>query len=325
MCVKVRPGTAGSVIAMAQTLAGKRVFLTGAASGIGRATALRLAAEGAELFLTDINADGLAQTVADARALGAQVAESRALDIADYDEVADFAAHIHARHPSMDMVMNVAGVSTWGTVDQLTHEHWTSMISVNLMGPIHVIETFVPTMLAAGRGGQLVNVSSAAGLVALPWHSAYSASKYGLLGLSEVLRFDLARHGIGVSVVVPGAVKTPLVHSAHIAGVDRDHPRVSRLVDLFHGHAISPEKVADKMLAGVAKNRFLIYTSHDIRALYLLKRAAWWPYSAAMLRANVVLTRALRPTGVAPAPNAHRAAGSGGPIRTDQGPAAPQR
>ena len=92
------------------------------------------------------------------------------------------------------------------------------------MGPIHVIETFVPPMVAAGRGGHLVNVSSAAGLVALPWHAAYSASKYGLRGLSEVLRFDLARHRIGVSVVVPGAVKTPLVKTVEIAGVDREDP-----------------------------------------------------------------------------------------------------
>jgi NAD(P)-dependent dehydrogenase (short-subunit alcohol dehydrogenase family) len=278
-----------------QTFAGKRVFLTGAASGIGRATALRLAAEGAELYLTDINAEGLAQTVADVRALGARVPEHRALDIADYHEVAHFAADIHTRHPSMDLVMNIAGVSAWGTVEQLTHQHWESMISVNLMGPIHVIETFVPHMVAAGRGGQLVNVSSAAGLVALPWHSAYSASKYGLRGLSEVLRFDLARHRIGVSVVVPGAVKTPLVDSVHIAGVDRDHPQVQRWVEWFSGHAVSPEKVADKILTGVQKNRFLIYTSADIRALYLLKRTMWWPYSLAMQRVNVVFTRALRP------------------------------
>ena len=82
-----------------------------------------------------------------------------------------------------------------------------------------------PPMVAAGRGGHLVNVSSAAGLVALPWHAAYSASKYGLRGLSEVLRFDLARHRIGVSVVVPGAVKTPLVQTVQIAGVDRDDPQ----------------------------------------------------------------------------------------------------
>ena len=155
---------------MAQTFAGKRVFLTGAASGIGRATALKLAAEGAELYLTDRDAAGLETTVSDVRALGGTVAEHRALDIADYDEVARFGADIHTSHRSMDIVMNIAGVSAWGTVEQLTHKQWSSMVSINLMGPIHVIETFLPPMVAAGRGGHLVNVSSAAGLVALPWH-----------------------------------------------------------------------------------------------------------------------------------------------------------
>jgi NAD(P)-dependent dehydrogenase (short-subunit alcohol dehydrogenase family) len=280
---------------MAQEFAGKRCFLTGAASGIGRATALKLAAQGAELYLTDRNAEGLARTVDDARALGAQVPAHRALDVSNYDEVAAFAADIHSAHPAMDVVMNIAGVSAWGTVSHLTHRHWESMVSINLMGPIHVIETFVPPMVLAGNGGHLVNVSSAAGLIALPWHAAYSASKYGLRGLSEVLRFDLARHRIGVSVVVPGAVKTPLVQSVEIAGVDRDHPQVSKWVDRFSGHAISPEAVADKILRGVVRNRYLIYTSGDIRALYAFKRFAWWPYSVAMRRVNVIFTRALRP------------------------------
>jgi NAD(P)-dependent dehydrogenase (short-subunit alcohol dehydrogenase family) len=219
----------------------------------------------------------------------------RALDVSNYDEVAAFAADIHARHPSMDVVMNIAGVSAWGTVDQLTHQQWSSMVSINLMGPIHVIESFLPPMVAAGRGGHLVNVSSAAGLVAFPWHSAYSASKFGLRGLSEVLRFDLARHRIGVSVVVPGAVNTPLVQTVEIAGVDREHPRVAKWVDRFTGHAVSPEKVADQILAGVRKNRYLIYTSNDIRALYMFKRTMWWPYTVAMRRANVVFTRIMRP------------------------------
>ncbi|GAA2811393.1 SDR family oxidoreductase [Mycolicibacterium pallens] len=288
---------------MADGFAGKRVFITGAASGIGRATALRLAREGAELYLTDVNAEGLEQTVADARALGAEVPEHRALDISDYDAVAGFAADIHTRHPAMDIVMNIAGISAWGTVDQLTHRHWRSMIEVNLMGPIHVIETLLPPIVAAGRGGQLVNVSSAAGLVALPWHAAYSASKYGLRGLSEVLRFDLARHDIGVSLVVPGAVDTPLVQTVQIAGVDRDHPKVQKWVKRFGGHAVSPEKVADAILAGVTKNRFLIYTSPDIRALYAFKRLAWWPYSVAMTRVNVFFTRVLRPRGAVSRPD----------------------
>ena len=282
---------------MAQkTFAGKRCFITGAASGIGRATALRLAGHGAELYLTDRNADGLAQTVADARALGAHVAEYRALDVANYDDVASFADEIHAKHPSMDIVMNIAGVSAWGTVDRLTHEQWDKMIAINLMGPIHVIENFVPPMVAARQGGHLVNVSSAAGLIGLPWHAAYSASKFGLRGLSEVLRFDLARNRIGVSVVVPGAVKTPLVNTVEIAGVDRDDPAVIRWVDRFAGHAVSPEKAAEKILSGVVKNRYLIYTSVDIRALYAFKRVAWWPYSVAMRHVNTLFARALRPS-----------------------------
>ncbi|KQH79665.1 short-chain dehydrogenase [Mycobacterium gordonae] len=275
--------------------AGKRCFVTGAASGIGRATALRLAAHGAELYLTDRDGDGLAQTVADARALGAQVPAHRVLDISKYDEVAAFAADIHAGHSSMDVVLNIAGVSAWGTVDRLSHEQWNKMISINLMGPIHVIESFVPQMIAARRGGHVVNVSSAAGIVALPWHAAYSASKYGLRGLSEVLRFDLARHRIAVSVVVPGAVKTPLVNTVEIAGVDREDPKVARWVDRFSGHAVSPERAAEKILAGVAKKRYLIYTSQDIRALYAFKRLAWWPYSVAMRQVNTIFTRALRP------------------------------
>ncbi len=280
--------------------AGKRCLLTGAASGIGRATALKLATEGAELFLTDRNADGLAETVADARALGATVSADRVLDISDYDAVTAFAAEVHdvigGATPALDVVMNIAGVSAWGTVSHLTHRHWESMISVNLMGPIHVIENFLPPMVLAGNGGHLVNVSSAAGVVALPWHAAYSASKYGLRGLSEVLRFDLARHGIGVSVVVPGAVRTPLVQAAEIAGVDREHPQVRKWVDRFNGHAVAPERVADKILVGVRRNRYLIYTSADIRALYAFKRLAWWPYSVAMRRVNVIFTRVLRPS-----------------------------
>ncbi|WP_343708367.1 SDR family oxidoreductase [Mycobacterium sp.] len=275
--------------------AGKRCLVTGAASGIGRATALRLAADGAQLYLTDRNADGLQLTVADARALGARVPGHRVLDVADRDAVAAFAADVHAAHPSMDVVMNIAGVSAWGTVDRLTHEQWDTMIAVNLMGPIHVIEAFVPPMVAAGRGGRLVNVSSAAGLVALPWHAAYSASKYGLRGLSEVLRFDLARHRIGVSVVVPGAVRTPLIDTVEIAGVDRADPRVARWVNRFSGHAVSPERAAEKIVAGVARNRYLIYTSADIRALYAFKRLAWWPYSLAMHGVNMAFMRALRP------------------------------
>ena len=154
------------------------------------------------------------------------------------------------------------------------------MVDVNPMGPIHVIETFVPPMVAARRGGRLVNVSSAAGLVALPWHAAYSASKYGLRGVSEVLRFDLARHRIGVCLVVP-ARSTPRwcrpCRSPESTGGPRC-PALGQTVQRPRG--LSPDAAVEKILAGVAKNRFLIYTSGDIRALYAFKRFAWLPCTA---------------------------------------------
>src|ERR1044071_1009265 len=144
-----------------KTLRDKRCFLTGAASGIGRATALAAAADGAILFLTDVNGPRLDATVDAVRAAGGRVAACRALDVSDYDAVRGFAREIHEGFGNMDVVMNIAGISVWGSVESLEHQHWRKVMEVNLMGPIHVIESFVPEMIRAGRGGHLVNVSSA--------------------------------------------------------------------------------------------------------------------------------------------------------------------
>jgi short-subunit dehydrogenase len=127
-------------------------------------------------------------------------------------------------------------------------------------------------MIAAGRGGHIVNVSSAAGLFGLAWHAPYSATKFGLRGVSEVLRFDLRRHGIGVSLVCPGAVRTPIVGAVEIAGIDRDDPALRPEVERFMRHAVSPERAAEAILAGVERNRYLVFTSRDIRVLHWLQR-----------------------------------------------------
>ncbi|MBF6081905.1 SDR family oxidoreductase [Nocardia cyriacigeorgica] len=273
------------------TVQGAKTVITGAASGIGRATALAAAAQGAELVLTDIDAAGLAATVADIERDGGKVLVATPLDITDHEAVAAFGADVHDRFGSVDVVMNVAGTSVWGTVDHLEHRHWQRMVDVNLMGPIHVIETFVPEMVRAGRGGALVNVSSAAGLLALPWHAAYSASKYGLRGLSEVLRFELAQHGISVHLVAPGAVNTPLVQSFELVGVDKEDPRVRKLVKRFTSHAVAPEKVASAILRGIERNRFIVYTSFDIRFGYWWKRKFAFPYELLMRAGNVQFSR----------------------------------
>lgn len=271
-------------------LSGKKTLITGAASGIGRATALAAARKGARLVLTDVNADGLEATVEEVRSGGGVVEFAQALDISDFDAVTGFAKQVHEQLDSLDVVMNIAGVSTWGTVENLEHRHWKRMVDVNLMGPIHVIENFVPPMIEAKRGGALVNVSSAAGLMAFPWHAAYSASKYGLRGVSEVLRFDLERHGIRVHLVVPGAVDTPLVQTVDVVGVDRDDPRIQAWIGRFRRHAKSAEEVANSILRGVEKGTFLIHTQFDIRFGYWWSRKFAWPYEFVMRRANDLFT-----------------------------------
>ncbi|MGB3170900.1 MAG: SDR family oxidoreductase [Rhodococcus sp. (in: high G+C Gram-positive bacteria)] len=273
------------------SLRGKKTFITGAGSGIGRATALLAAQAGAELYLTDINEVGLAETVAQA---GSAVSMSSAFDVSDYDAVTAFAAEVHEATGSLDIVMNVAGISAWGTVENLEHRHWKSMIDVNLMGPIHVMENFLPPMVRAGRGGHLVNVSSAAGLIPLPWHAAYSASKYGLRGASEVLRYDLKRHGIGVSLVVPGGVRTGLVDTLEIAGVERDDPRVQKLQHRFEKRAVEPSTVAKAILEGIEKNRYLVYSSNDIRFGYWWARKFAPPYEFVLQKANDQFSKLLK-------------------------------
>ncbi len=267
-------------------LRGKRCFITGAASGIGRATALAASRRGADLYLTDRAAESLVETAEAVRAAGGRVSYTHAADIADHAAVTAMAAEVHAAHGSMDVVMNVAGISIWGSIDRLDHDHWRRAVEIDLMGPISVLESFVPPMIEAGRGGHVVNVSSAAGLFGLPWHAPYSAAKFGLRGVSEVLRFDLRPHGIGVSLVCPGGVKTPLVGTVEIVGVDRADPEVEKLIGRFERHAVSPEHVAGKILAGVEKNRYLVFTSRDIHLLFWLQR--WVPpaYEAIMRVAN---------------------------------------
>jgi len=263
----------------------RKCLLTGAASGIGKATAVELAAKGAALFLTDINVKGLQQTVDFVKAQSGKVSAYKAFNVADFEQVKLFAEAIHAQHGAMDMVMNIAGISAWGAVDKMQHEEWNSIIDINLKGPIHIIETFVPEMMRQ-RKGHIVNVSSAAGLFGLPWHGAYSASKYGLRGLSDVLRHDLKRHNIRVHLVCPGAVDTGLVHTIKISGAEISDEKMQALKSRFQKHAVSPEQAAKKILKGIEKNDYLIFTSFDIRFGYWAQRKFTFLYEIVMQKMN---------------------------------------
>ncbi|EFQ83260.1 oxidoreductase, short chain dehydrogenase/reductase family protein [Aeromicrobium marinum DSM 15272] len=270
---------------------GAVTLVTGAASGIGRAAAVQAADRGARLVLTDVQAAALDE-VADR--LGPAVLHHAALDVADAEAVQALADHVHTLVPAVDVVMNVAGISTWGRIEDLELRHWRRTVEVDLMGPIHVMHSFVPPMVRGGRGGHLVNVSSAAGLFGLPLHAPYSAAKFGLRGISEVLRFDLEGHDIGVTLVCPGAVATPLVGTVDIVGVDRSDPRVAATVERFERHAVSPERAAAAMLRAVEKGRHLAFTSPDVRFGWYGQRYVPFGYDLVMRLANRRIRTVLR-------------------------------
>uniref|UniRef100_UPI0025F47F98 SDR family oxidoreductase n=1 Tax=uncultured Corynebacterium sp. TaxID=159447 RepID=UPI0025F47F98 len=212
---------------------------------------------------------------------GHPVVDAEPLDISDFDAVKAWADHVVAKHGAPDEVHNAAGIAIWGNPTTLPHAKWKRVVDVNLMGTIHVVEGFVPAMAEAGRG-RLVCVSSAAGILGLPWHGAYSASKAGVLGLCEVLRFDLAPMGISVHAVAPGAVDTPLVRSIDIDGIDRDAPRVAKATKLFQGHAITPAKAAAIIRHDVAAGTYLITTSPDVNLGRWAQVNMPWAYRGVM-------------------------------------------
>lgn len=272
-----------------------RCVVTGAASGIGRQTALQLAGEGHELIITDRDEAGLDDTahrVTDVRP-GALL-DDRVLDITDHDEVMEWGQDVTGRFGAPDEVFHAAGIAIWGDPRTLPHDKWTRVIDVNLMGTVNVVEALVPAMTEAGAVGRgrnrrprrLCCVSSAAGLIGLPWHAAYSASKGGVLGMCEVLRFDLAPHGVSVHVAVPGAVDTPLVSTIDIDGIDQSDTRVAKTKKLFQGHAVSPTEAAEKIIAGTRKGRYLVYTSFDIRLGRWAQVNMPWAYRGVMRMLN---------------------------------------
>ncbi len=269
---------------------GKQTLVTGAASGIGKAAALAMAARGARLFITDINPRGLEETRREIEERGGEVCLSSPLDISVYGAVRGMADEIHAGFGPLDILANVAGVALFSQVEDMTHDQWERIVNVNLWGPYHAIECFVPEMVRAGKGGHVLSVSSTAGIIGLPWHAAYAGTKHALVGTSEVLRYDLRKHGIGVSVILPGAVNTGLVNTV-VINADKDACEKGRR--LFGRHAIAPERVAGLIVDAIEQNRYMVITSSDIKLLYFLKRTFPPTYGLIMRLMTWLLDRTL--------------------------------
>ena len=227
-------------------LAGKVALVTGAASGIGRATAIRYAAEGARVFATDVQEDALAQTIEGIRATGGAVSGAPF----DVSRPADCAALVEAAAAwggALHVLGNIAGVGQFaGTVETLPAAEWDRVIAINLSSIFHVSQHAVPHLRAA-RGSVILNIASPHAYSTTEGCCAYAASKGGVLALSRQMAIDLVIDRIRVIAVIPGAVDTPMLHS-HAA---RQNTTVEALGFSFQPTKLprvgSPEEVANAM------------------------------------------------------------------------------
>lgn len=246
----------------------KMVLVTGAAGGIGRATALAFARQGSRLALVDLDGERLAETKADLQALGVEC-RSFVLDVASEDQVRELAAETNADFGGIDILVNVAGVAIAGDVADTTLDDWRWILGVNLSGPINTINAFLPGMLER-RSGHVVNIASAGGLVGVPGLSAYCTTKFALVGLSEALWHEARDRNVGVTVVCPGLTNTGIYERMRYRGVSKD--KAVRLFGRVVRRRMSSEKTGELIVRAVKRDRFLLVTTAHGRLGYYAKR-----------------------------------------------------
>ncbi|MFF5594287.1 SDR family oxidoreductase [Streptomyces althioticus] len=267
----------------ADRFGGRLVLVTGAGSGIGRATALAFAEAGARVVVVDRDTGAALRTAGEARARGAADAWAETADVADEQAVEKLAERVTAAHGVVDVLVNNAGVGLGGAFLDTTTEDWKRVLDVNLWGVIHGCLHFGRRMAERGQGGHIVNVASAAAFQPSRALPAYGASKAAVLMLSESLRAELAERGVGVTAVCPGFVNTGITSTARFAGTDaaEERRRRRKAARLYGMRNYPPEKVAAAVLRAVVRDEAVVPVTPEARAAYALAR--WLPGAARRL------------------------------------------
>jgi short-subunit dehydrogenase len=247
---------------------GKTALVTGAASGIGRAIALRLADEGAALFLVDIDEVRLGQVAGEARACGVEVI-ARRCNVAEAHEVSAVVVEILSRWKGIDILVNNAGITYYGRTERMSARHWDRLMRVNLLSHIQFTRELLPSLLAR-REAHVLNVCSVLGLVGMPKVTAYCTSKFGMVGFSESLRNEFGREGLGVTALCPGFVKTSLFTNAPLEKTVEEHKLPPNAI------CTTPERVANTAIKAIYRNRRLVVMEPFARLMYSVKRFAPW-------------------------------------------------
>lgn len=245
------------------------VVITGAGSGIGRATAHAFSELGAWVHVVDVAPSRAEAVAAELRLMGRQ-AWSHVVDVRDADALATLAQTIYTQHDRVDVLINNAGVGHGGFVQELSLEDWKWVLDTNLWGVIHGIHAFVPRLIDQGTPCHIVNTASIAGLVGIPSMAPYCASKFAIVGLSESLGAELAPHGISVTAVCPGIINTDIIAGAKF-GDSVENSR-GRVVDYYRKHGISADRVASDIVKAVRRERPVQLTIGSAYPVLWLKR-----------------------------------------------------
>ncbi|MER6360911.1 SDR family oxidoreductase [Kitasatospora sp. NPDC001527] len=254
---------------------GRLVVVTGGGSGIGRATALAFAEEGARVVVCDVDLDAARRT-ADLAGLIGPTAYAYRVDVADGAAVDAFAQQIAAEHGVPDVVVNNAGIGHSGSFLETTEKEWQRVLDVNLWGVIHGCRAFGALMAERGEGGHIVNLSSAAAYLPSKALTAYATSKAAVFMLSDCLRAELAGHGIGVSTICPGIVNTNITRTSTFSATTADEQAAkrARAARLYARRGFPPEKVATAILTAVRTNKPVVPVTPEAKAARLLSRLA---------------------------------------------------
>jgi NADP-dependent 3-hydroxy acid dehydrogenase YdfG len=249
---------------------GKVAVITGAGSGIGRALAVNLAKKGSKLALSDIDTEGLAETVRQAEALGATVKSDR-LNVAEREAVLAYADAVVAHFGEVHQIYNNAGIAYNGDVENSEFKDIERIMDVDFWGVVNGTKAFLPHVIASGDG-HIINISSLFGLIAVPGQSAYNAAKFAVRGFTEALRQEMlvAEHPVKVTCVHPGGIKTAVARNATVA----DGQNAQSFAEFFDKHLAlhSPEMAAETIIDGVRKGSARVVIGWEAKALDVLAR-----------------------------------------------------
>ncbi|MEA2823499.1 MAG: hypothetical protein QOJ86_5503 [Bradyrhizobium sp.] len=260
---------------------GSAAAVTGAASGIGRALALELAARGCDVALADRDEAGLQMVAAEINRTHSRKATVHRVDVSEPQQIADFAQAATSAHPGLNIVVNNAGVALLGQFDEIDQAQMDWLMNINFWGVVHATRAFLPH-LARQREAHIVNLSSIFGIIAPPGQTAYAAAKFAVRGFSESLRHELqmAASPIRLSAVHPGGVSTNIVRNSRAGTGVTDNERRAQLIERFDAAAkTTPAAAALRIIRGIEKNQPRILIGNDARFMDLLQRfrpATYW-------------------------------------------------